>query len=711
MDNLDGAASDQFHGAASDQLLGIDIGGTFTDLVLWEPLRGRFWVEKTLTTPDDPALGVLRGLAQLLEQDHVRSSSVTRTVHATTLAANAVVERRGARTALMTTLGFGDALELRRENRYDLYDLFLRFPRPLVSRSAVIEVRERVDARGNVIVALEGDVLEEAIRALRELDVESVGICYLHSYANPEHERQTAAAVSRALPQLAISVSHRVAPEIGEYERASTVTVDAYVKPLLNAYLKRLVEGVRRRCQRTAFFLMASHGGLVTVDEARERPVRLIESGPTAGVLAATHHGSSAGLDRVLAFDMGGTTAKGCLVIGGQAATVIGFEVAREDRYQKGSGLPLQIPAIELLEIGAGGGSVARVDSAGFLNVGPESAGSKPGPVCYGLGGSEPTVTDADLTLGYLREDSFLGGRMRLDARAAHVAIDAHVAKPMGITTSQAAWGIHELINERMAGAFRLYVAEMGEDPRDFTLVATGGAGPVHALGVARKLGIRQILFPPRAGVASAFGLLVSPPKSDGARPYVSRLQDIDLGHVIDSYQDMEGECVGMLRTTGATDGEIDVQRLVDMRYIGQGHQIPIALPEWPLSEGGVSRLRENFRRAYAALHGQSLDADVESVTWRLVASVKPIQRETSQFAEPRTVRGQSTRTCMIWSGEVGDYVAAARYARSELETGTEVLGPAIIEEAASTIVLGSHTRARIDRHSNLIAEIGGETG
>ena len=476
--------------------LGIDIGGTFTDLVIHDPRDGRAVIWKESTTPDDPARGAIEGTRRVLEKAGAKPEQVGRVVHATTLFTNALIERKGARTGLLTTAGFRDVLEIGRERKYELYDLFIEMPKPLVARPWRREAKERLAQDGTVEIPLDVDAALAEVADLVKQGVESLAICFLHAYANPAHERAIGAAVAERFQNLSISLSSDIAPEIREYLRASTTVTNAYVRPLAEIYLERLEQALRTEGIPGGLFLMLSNGGLTHVSEAKRAPVQLLESGPAAGALAGAWFGRNAGLERVLAFDMGGTTAKLALVDDGEPLVAYGFEAAREKRFLRGSGLPIQIATVELIEIGAGGGSIARKSDLGTLNVGPESSGAQPGPACYGRGGTEATVTDADLTLGYLNADFFLGGAMKID-RAATDGAFSRLATTLGVEPGRAAFGVHDVVNENMAGAARVAIAERGRIPAEYALLATGGAGPVHAWHVARKLGINRVVCPP----------------------------------------------------------------------------------------------------------------------------------------------------------------------------------------------------------------------
>jgi len=559
--------------------LGIDIGGTFTDLVVYDHARGRQYNRKVLTTHDDPARAVTAGVDGLLRQHRLPPREITRVVHATTLFTNALIERRGAVTGLITTEGFRDALEIGRERKFELYDLNIGKPEPLVPRHLRLEVRERLRADGSVERRLDAREVAARARTLVQAGVTSIAIVFLHAYANPRHETEAARIVGRRHREVAVTTSHEVAPEIREYERASTTVANAYIKPLARQYLDTMARRLTDLGIPAPLLLMLSSGGLTHVAEAERTPVQMLESGPAAGALAAAFFGredSHGG--NLLAFDMGGTTAKLSLVDGGEPLTAYAFEAARQKRFMEGSGLPIRISTIELIEIGAGGGSIAGVDEIGLLKVGPRSAGSHPGPASYGLGGAEATVTDADFLLGYLNPESFAGGEVRVDMAAARAALE-RLAKRVGLSLTDVAWGIHDVVNENMASAARVHIAERGRDPRDYSLLCTGGAGPVHAWGVARKLGLRQIVCPPAAGVASALGLLVAPARVDRVATVGLRLDRDSPAALERAFRRLEDDARAVMADTGLKLEAATVKRLADGRFLGQGFDLVVELP------------------------------------------------------------------------------------------------------------------------------------
>jgi len=690
----------------------IDIGGTFTDVVAWSGDRDRLLVMKVLSTPEDPARGAELALLSLLAEAGVEITNVREIVHATTIATNAVLEGKGARTGLITTRGFRDILEIGREWRYDLHDLHLRKPRPLVPRKLRKEVTERVDYRGEVLIPFDVPDLERAMIELIGEEIQSVAVILLHSYANRRHEIQAAEWIRKNFPDLYVSTSSEVVGEIREYERSSTVVIDAYIKPLVDAYIRRLSDQLSTRGFRGTLNIMSSAGGRLNVAQALARPVLLIESGPAAGTIAAASISNRAGIGDVVSFDMGGTTAKIALVEGGTARNAVEFEVGRVQRFKAGSGYPVKIPALELVEIGAGGGSIARIDSLGLLKVGPDSAGADPGPACYEYGGKAATVTDADLVLGFLNPSFFLGGAMRLGIEAARRAIFENCAKPLGVSIEEAAQGIYNVVNQTMANATRAHLAERGKDPRSFTLLAFGGAGPVHACELAARLHISKVLCPPAAGVGSAFGCLASRPRYDVARTLKLILRvDSDWSAVARLYDDMEKEVGGLLEGLGLSPKDCELHRVADMRYRGQGYEISVRLSNRSLTSSDVHEVLSAFRHEYQKVYKYApADVPVEAVNWRLVAygPVPPIQAYiTSDYAvaagELRPRKG--TRSAYV--ADLGGFREAAVYDRYKLTPGISGQGPAIIEERESTIVISSRASFEVDEHHNVIIAIG----
>jgi N-methylhydantoinase A len=687
---------------------GIDIGGTFTDLVLLDDRTGERALGKVLTTPEDPSAAVEKGLAELLEQEGAAASQLGTIIHGTTLVTNALIERKGAKTALLTTEGFRDAVAIGTEHRYDMYDIFIEKPEPLVGRSLRYGVRERSLDDGSVLLELDEDHVRSISAELREREVKAVAVSFLHSFRNPRHERRVREILAEEAPEITVSLSSEVAPEIREYERTSTTIANVYVRPLVERYLQVLEERLRGLGFEGSLYIMLSNGGTASVETACEFPIRLLESGPAAGALAAAFYGRETGFSEVLSFDMGGTTAKASLIEDGEPLTSSEFEVARVYRFKKGSGLPVKTSVIEMIEIGAGGGSIARVGALNLPKVGPESAGADPGPACYGRGGSEPTVTDADLILGYLDPDFFLGGKMHLDREAAMRAIEERIARPLGLEAVEAAWGIHQVVNENMANAARVHAIERGKDPRAYPLFAFGGAGPVHAYRVARALGIPGFIAPLGAGATSAFGFLCAPLSFDLVRSLYGRLDELDWAAANAALEEMDEEGRDLLRASGVADAEIRVRRLCEMRYTGQGHEVTVELPDGELGPEDAERLTAFYRKEYLRLYNrEGPNVPLEALTWRLeVAAPRPEIRlegeEGTSYPAERAQKGARE----IYLPEDAGFTRVPVYDRYRFAPGATFEGPAVVEERESTVILGPEGRAEVDAARNLIVRL-----
>ena len=686
--------------------IGVDIGGTFTDLALYEPASGRLHKEKVLTTPDDPSEGVLTGIELLLAQAGTAASAVEVVIHGTTLVANALIERKGSAVALVTTKGFRDVLEIGREMRYETYDLAIEMPRPLVERDLRFEVDERTGPDGEVVTPLDLASLEPAIEQIRDRGVRAVAVCLLHSYRQPAHEKAVRAHLQAVLPGVAVSISSEVMPELGEYERTSTTVCNAYVQPLFACYISELEDGMDRRGLTSKLFLMLSDGGTMDPEAARRFPIRLVQSGPAGGVQAAAMLGRLLGEDRVLCFDMGGTTAKACMVEDARPVRTTEFEVARVWRFKKGSGLPLRVPVVNMIEIGAGGGSIASVDRLGFTQVGPESASSKPGPVCYGLGGDRPTVTDADLVLGYLAADRFLGGDMPLDLAGAERAIATQVGQGVGLGSTDAAWSIFETVTENMAQAAMIRALEMGKRLSDYTMVAIGGAGPVHAISIARRLGISRVICPSGAGVASAYGFLTAPMSFEFVQTDLHDLRTMPFARVNASLDAMADQGRALLERVGLSAEDVQVERRCAARYVGQGFQVEFAVPAGAMESGDHEALRDAFERDYLASFGRiEQAAQLEIVTWMV-----KVRGPDPHFALPRgagadmsvasALRGRRP----VYFREERQYVDTPVFDRYLLPAGTVCTGPAVVEERESTLVVPPGWQVRADEYNNLVA-------
>lgn len=683
--------------------LGCDIGGTFTDFVLVDDLTGQIHIHKCLTTPKDPSEAMEKGIVELLNSAPGYTSFLSEVIHGTTLVINAILERKGAKTGLITTKGFRDVLELGREIRYDAYDIFAEYPEPLVPRPMRMEVDERVASDGRILRPLDPNEVRGVLARLVEMGMESLAVCLINSFENPIHEKRIQEIALAEHPEIPVSISYEVLPQIREYERTSTTVTNAYVKPITGRYLGQLEERLRRLGIPGKLYIMLSSGGITSARVAMEFPVRIIESGPTAAVIASQFYGRMFGIENLFCFDMGGTTAKSCLIQKGEAGLVSTFEVGRVQRFKRGSGLPIQVPVVDLMEIGAGGGSIARVSRFGTLQVGPESAGADPGPVCYGLGGKEPTVTDADLILGYLNPDYFLGGAMPLFKEAASRAIEERVAAPLGVSMVQAAYGIHDLINEVMAAAAKTHIAEKGGNPRLVTVVAFGGAGPVHAYGLAKKIGAPRILVPKMPGVGSALGFFTAPMAFDVARSHKVNLMEADLEEIERIFQDLEAEASAAI---GGKEVEKEVlyERSLDMRFVGQGAETHLPVERKPFHEFSREEIRRLFDRTYEHLYGRTYpDTPVEFVTFKVRArlpdrpfTIPPQPRETKGLRE--AIKGERK----AFSTKRKEFVPFTVYDRYRLPPGAVFSGPAIIEERESTTVVGEDGVVRVDDHGFL---------
>ena len=685
--------------------IGSDIGGTFTDFVEIDEASGRFEVYKTLTTPDDPSRAVDEGVAELTSRQNRTARAIDVMVHGTTLVINAVIERKGAVTGLITTRGFRDVLEIGREKRFDAYDLQIEFPAPLVPRHLRLEVDERMHASGKVLTALDEASARSAVRNLLEQGCESIAICLINAYINPAHEQRIRDLIREIAPDCPVSLSSEVLPEMKEFERASTTTLNAYAKPVASRYLTRLQQRLEGAGFGGELLLMQSSGGINSVGFAREFPVQIIESGPAAGTLGAAHFARLANLDKVLAFDMGGTTAKLALVENGRAIRTNDFEVAHVHRFKPGSGIPVRISVVDLLEIGAGGGSIAHRTPVGTIQVGPESSSAVPGPACYGQGGTNPTVSDADLMLGYLDAEHFLGGRMKLDAAASASAVETNLAKPLGISADEAAYGVYAIVNENMASAAKAYMSEKGENPRSCALVAFGGAGPVHACDLAARLGVRTVLIPPRAGVAAAFGMIVAPVTYDAVRSRRMLLSTLTPQLLDDVYQEMKDECMRRLPATIDRE-EVSYECSVDMRYLGQGYDINTLIDADNGTTPVAAAIQASFERAYSKLYGRVFATQpLEIMSFRLSASAS---RHVADVAGTNpAARGDGKRGARrAFCPALHAWAEFAVHRRDQIEPGVVFSGPAIVEENESTTIIPSGAQARIDEHGSLIISL-----
>jgi N-methylhydantoinase A len=674
--------------------LGVDIGGTFTDVAL--ETGGRRFTAKVLTTPQEPQRAVLEAIRRVLDDARVAPGDLGMIIHGTTLATNALIERKGARAALLTTEGFRDTIEIRHENRFEQYDVNIDLPLPLVPRRLRLPITERTDAAGRVLVPLDEASVERAVEELRRQQAEAVAIGFLHSFTNPAHERRVGEILADRLPGIPVTLSHEVSPEMREYERFSTACANAYVQPLMGRYLEHLRRDLAAAGLRCPLFLMLSGGGLTTIETAVRFPVRLVESGPAGGAIFASHIARQCGLEKVVSFDMGGTTAKICLIDQAKPQTSRVFEVARIYRFKKGSGIPLRIPVIEMVEIGAGGGSIARVDVLKRITVGPDSAGAEPGPVAYGRGGTEPTVTDADLVLGRIDPAAFSGGRMALDTAGAERALGERVGARLDLAPTLAALGVSEMVDENMSNAARVHAIESGKEAGDRVLIAFGGAAPLHASRVAEKLGMDRVLIPTGAGVGSAIGFLRAPIAYDIVRSSVQRLSAFDAAAANEMFDEMRAEAEAIVRR-GAPDAALEEERVAFMRYKGQGHEVMVPIPARPYAAGDARTLTEAFEAAYRALYSRVIPGvDIEAVSWalRLAAPPEPYT-EASAAADAYEARSVGTRR--VFDPGAGDFVEAVLYHRSDLRPGARLVGPAVIAEDETSTVVSPLFEARVD--------------
>ncbi|MFT5132377.1 MAG: N-methylhydantoinase A [Gammaproteobacteria bacterium] len=686
-----------------------DVGGTFTDMVLLDEASGQFTVSKELTSTIEPAIAVTAGLKTLTRQSNIRPHDITNAVRgATTLITNCLLERSGDKTALITTSGFRDILEIGKEWRYDIYDLFLKMPEPLVPRQLRKGVSERIDHNGDIVQALDLDELKDIVKFFENENVKSIAICFLHSYKNPVHERKARDIVREMLPNVEVCISSEVIPEIREFERCSTAVANAYVLPVARKHFANLRRMLQESGVSARTFIMHSAGGVLTTERAEEIPIRMVESGPAAGVMAGLFYGKAMGISDLVTFDMGGTTCKVALISNDKAHVVNEFEVARVARFKKGSGLPLKIPVLNMVEIGAGGGSIAHIDELGLLKVGPASAGADPGPACYGKDGNDPTVTDADLLLGYLNPDYFLGGNMSLRKDLASNTIQT-LAEQLGLSVIETAASINMLVNENMANAARVHLAEEGKDCRRYALLAFGGAGPVHAVDVARRIGISKVISPRAAGVLSAVGLLATPVAFDFVRTFATSLHTLDWTELKAINAELQVEAAELLRDAGVDTGDVEFSRSADMRYQGQGYEITVSIPANILDDESAVGFREAFNDRYNELYNRRVASDLamEVVNWRLAAKGKPAplklfaaEKKSDKKADAR----KGSRSVYFPSQQA--YFDADVYEHDLLTPGQQIAGPAIVEQKESTVVVGPGDKISVDAYLNLIIDL-----
>jgi N-methylhydantoinase A len=689
--------------------LGVDIGGTFTDATLLDKESGEVTVDKVSTTPRDPALGFVDATLSILGKAGIEPKEVEFVVHATTVATNSIIEGKVAATGFVTTGGFRDMLELARQMRPSLYDLRFEKPPPLTPRHRCFDVPERLDARGRVLLSLDEDAMRDVALTLKREGVDSVAICFLHSYVNPEHERRAGEIVNQVFPEAAVSLSAEVAPEFREYYRASTTVINAAVRPIVSSYIESIEEKLQAAGLESELLIMQSSGGVYTSGAAREKPVFMVESGPAAGVIAATYLGTSLGYRNVISFDMGGTTAKTCLIQDGTPRVTKDYEVggkaAPGTGSARGSGYPIRTPVIDLVEIGAGGGSIAWVDAGGILRVGPQSAGADPGPVCYCKGGTEPTVTDANLVLGRLNPDYFLGGGVALDVEAARAAIEEHCSSKLGLDLLEAAHGIVEIANTAMVNALRLVSVQHGYDPRDFVLVAFGGAGPVHANRLAAETEIGTTLVPLSAGTTSAMGLLVTDLKREYTATMIRRAADVEVESLTNSFAGLEEQGGADLAREGVPEADIAFVRQMDMRYYGQSHELTVGVPDGQLGAADLAGVVEQFHREHDRAYGHSApDEPVELVNLRVTAVGRIAKPRLREIELQGTELGSALKDRRpVFFAESDGFVDCPIYDRYLLSAGAIVEGPAIVEEFDTTTVLHPGYKASVDRFGNLL--------
>jgi len=682
--------------------LAVDIGGTFTDVALDAP--SGCVTAKVLTTPEAPERGVMAAVISAVSRAGCKLGDIALVIHGTTLATNALIERKGAMTALITTEGFRDSVEIGYEHRFEQYDVYLEKPQPLVPRRLRYTVPERMSARGEVLRPLDEPAVRELVPSLEHEGVASIAVGLLHSYVNATHERRIREILLEHLPELRVSLSSEVSPELREYERLSTACANAYVQPVMAGYLDRLDRALRATGFAGQLLLMTSGGGVIDLEAARRFPVRLVESGPAAGAILASRIALECGLERVLSFDMGGTTAKICLIDDGQPQSARAFEVARAYRFLKGSGLPLRVPVIEMVEIGAGGGSIARVDALKRVAIGPDSAGAVPGPACYATGGEAATVTDADLALGRIDPGAFAGGNLALDTRAATAAIDRSVGKPLALTTPLAAFTIGEMVDENMASAARVHAVERGKSLDERTLVAFGGAAPLHAARVAEKLGIKRIVVPTSAGVGSAVGMLTAPVGYEVARSLYQRVQDLDPDLVNNHFAAMQEEASAVVKRSAGETPVVE-SRTAYMRYIGQGHEIAVPLEGRPFAQPDRERLQEAFEREYRTQFGRTIPGlEAEVLSWAVSLSTRvesPTRVPPLQEQAPPMPSGRQR----VFDPVSGEFLESPVFRRSAVAPGARIQGPALIVEDETTTVVAPNFEATVNAIGYLVLE------
>ena len=691
--------------------LGIDIGGTFTDFALLDQAGQKLAIHKQLTTPLDPSAAVIDGIQEILKKNNVPISDVSVIAHGTTLVTNAVIERKGVLTGMLVTSGFEDILDTGMEQRYELFDLRITYPEPIVPRNLRKGISERIHFNGDIETEIDMKQVLGATQELVEIyNVKALAVCFLHSYVNSSHESAVVKFLQNQFPDLYISASSEVYPNMREFERWTTTAINAYTRPMTDHYLQKLEGDLKELGFDGQLYIMTSSGGMLSPITARRFPVRLLESGPAAGMLMSAVQGKALELPNILSFDLGGTTAKGALVRDYKPLKSEQMEVDRVNEARKGSGFPLRIPVLDMIEIGSGGGSIAGIDDRGLLKVGPRSAGANPGPACYGKDGGYAALTDANLLLGYLDPDFFLGGEMKLNKRASEIAVEKNVGLPLSLSTLRASWGIHDSASEDIARAFRIHAAERGFDYRNATMVAFGGSGPLHAMGVAEKLKIPRVVFPIVAGVYSALGLLASPLSFELSRSRRVIVDDIDVKTFSILFEALADETTNSLREAGVPNNEIQISRQIEARYFGQTHEIEVYLPEEQSIEDIFSNLRKLFEKRYSEVYSFAvIDAPIEIINWKVIAS-----GPEPGFKMGYTIGSEKNTqldTAMKGTREVyfekGGFQETPIYDRYLLAEGMKILGPALVEERESTCLITVGSKAFIDPVLNIIAELG----
>jgi N-methylhydantoinase A len=679
--------------------IGVDIGGTFTDIVAVRENSGEKFNGKVLTTPMNPSEGVLQGVSEIIKKHNINPENC-RIIHGTTLVANALIERKGVETALLTTEGFKDVLEIGREWRYDLFSLDLEMPNPIVPRHLRFEIKERLDYKGDILVSLDQNELILIAKKLAKLNIRTLAIVFMHSFKNSIHEELAKNIFNKYAPNINLCLSSSVSPEIGEYERTSTTVANAYVQTIFKSYIDALVKGLKKIGIKNDLFLMLSDGGIVHQKTAVEYPIRLVQSGPAGGAQAATLYGRSTNSNDVLCFDMGGTTAKACLIENGKPSRTTVFEVARVYRFAKGSGLPLQVPVIDMIEIGAGGGSIARIDDMGLIQVGPDSSGSFPGPACYNLGGKHPTVTDSDLVLGYLDAENFLGGDMKLEKKLAEQAIKTFIAEPMKISVLEAAWAIHEIVTENMSQAASIHALEKGRKIEKYTMIPIGGAGPVHACSLMSKMNLNKMISPPDAGVASAIGMTASPNSFELVQADMQQLELLNFTKMKKAFLDMKKKGTKLLLQTGTNKKHISINNSALMRYVGQGYEIEVPLNNEVLSLKNIEKIKLEFEKVYQNLFGRIEKMPMEIISWRTIAS-GPLPNFSLNFnVKKKSLSKEKKRKVFFGGKKFNDTIVLDR---SSLSKTFKSIGPLIIEERESTLVIPPNFKVQMHESGNLI--------